>query len=268
MGDEVGASLDEQVAAVSRTGWRGLELRRVDGRWVADLPIDACAAIGERFREAGLELPCLCSRIGGWAGRTIEEDRAELQALAARRSALGLRTVRVMSFVDLSEGSLREVAARMRALVEVAEGEGLVLLHENCVGWAGGDRPERVMELIAEIGSPALRVLFDVGNGIAYRYDSVALLEQVLPYVEHVHLKDGTMTAEGEVRWTMPGAGDARAGECLTRLAAARYDGWVSCEPHLFGEVHRGAQPELEHVRDTFLAYAEAAETVVGGARV
>ncbi|MFF0148820.1 hypothetical protein [Amycolatopsis sulphurea] len=60
----------------------------------------------------------------------------------------------------------REVHARITLLAEDAEWAGLVLLHENCTGWAGTNA-ERTLELLAA-AVPSVQVLFDTGNGITH----------------------------------------------------------------------------------------------------
>ncbi|WP_413759942.1 sugar phosphate isomerase/epimerase family protein [Streptomyces sp. MMBL 11-3] len=254
IGDEAAAGLDGQIDALHRLGWSALELRTVDGTALADLPPARVREIADRLRVAGLRTVGLASRIGNWARpitAPFADDLAELDALTGHCDLLDCRRVRIMSYPDdglpAAEWAARAVD-RVARLTERAERAGLVLLHENCAGWAGAD-PARMLRLVREIGSPALRLLFDTGNGLAYGYDARQVLDRILPYVAHVHVKDGTGTGDG-VAYTLPGDGQARVADCLRTLLESGYTGAFSLEPHLAMRPHdglraTGAAPDL-----------------------
>lgn len=242
IGDEAAPTMDGQLAALRTLGWTGIELRTVNGASMVDLNERAFGALADRLERAGVTVVCCDSGIGG-ASRPVTadpaRDLAELAVLARRCHRLGTRYVRVMSYPD---GGLdaeqwgRRCVRRMRELARCAEFEGLVLLHENCVGWAATSA-ERTLRLLSDVDSPALRLLFDTGNGVAHGYDGYALLKPLVGYVSHVHVKDAL---PGPV-WTPPGTGVARVADCLRLLLSHGYDGWLSLEPHLSVRPHEGA---------------------------
>lgn len=169
-------------------------------------------------------------------------DLAELDVLARRCAALGTHYLRVMSYRDAGLDAPewgRRVVERMRERAGRAEQAGLVLLHENCTGWAGAST-ERMLHLLDAVGSPALALLFDTGNGVAYRYEAYDLLAQVVDHVEHVHVKEATGGADAP-RYTVPGAGRARVADCLRLLLRAGYTGAWSIDPHLSVRPHEPA---------------------------
>jgi sugar phosphate isomerase/epimerase len=257
IGDEAATTLAGQVAAVRELDWQSIELRTVDGIAVADLDDHAFRSVAEAVRTAGLDVVCLDSRAGNW-GRPIngrfEDDLAEIEILADRCPHLGTRFVRIMSYPNagLPEPEWRRlVLERMRRLTERAERAGIVLLHENCSGWAGGSA-ERTLHLLDTVKSPSLRVLFDTGNGVAHGYPGYDLLLELLPYVDHVHVKDGIEGA-GEPVYTLPGDGQARVADCLRLLLASGYDGALSIEPHLATLPHAG-QPATGDAARQFVA--------------
>lgn len=267
VGDEAGAGLDEQVAAVERLGWHTIELRSVDGVALADLDDVGFARVAGRLADAGIGTVCVDSRIANW-GRPIstpfETDLAELTALAPRCAALGTRYVRVMSYPNdgLSEPDWRrEVLRRMRVLADRAEAAGLVLLHENCSGWAGTSA-ERMLTLLEEVGSPALRLVFDTGNGVPYGYSAYDVLTRVVEHVEHVQVKDASGDRSDPV-YTFPGEGRARVADCLRLLAANGYRGVVSIEPHLSVRPHEQRLDAGDGGVSTFVAYGRALERLV-----
>jgi sugar phosphate isomerase/epimerase len=261
--DEAGPDLDTQIEVTGRLGWSAVELRNVDGQAVADLSEAAFGTVVDRLGAAGLGTVCVDSRIANWA-RPItgpfEADLTELDVLAERCPALGTRYVRVMSYpndglADADWG--REVVRRMRLLTARAERAGLVLLHENCAGWAGSSAA-RALQLLAEVDSPALGLVFDTGNGLEYGYDPVEMLAGLLDgaadRILHVQVKDADGTADDPV-YRYPGAGAQQVGRQLRMLAEAGYAGAVSIEPHMVVRPHDGAWEPGRVGADVFVEY-------------
>ncbi|MEU4804119.1 sugar phosphate isomerase/epimerase family protein [Actinosynnema sp. NPDC023587] len=237
--DEAAHDLPGQLAVLAELGWSAIELRTVDTVPIAELDDHRFTGIAKTLADHGVHVVCLASRIGGW-GRPVstplEHDLAELDTLARRCGELGTRYIRIMSYPNcgLPEARWRDrVVARIAVLAEAAENAGVVLLHENCSGWAGTDAG-RALELLDEVRSPALKLLFDTGNGVAHGYDGYALLEKVLPHVVHVHVKD----AVGD-RFVAPGQGAARVADCVKLLRDNGYRGAWSLEPHVALVPHR-----------------------------
>lgn len=271
IGDEAADALSGQISAVTALGWRALELRSIDGAPIAEIPDAAFAGAAARITDAGLTVPCLASRIGNWARPVtgdLHDDLAELTVLATRCSLLGTRYIRVMSYTrgtaDEDEWGRRAVV-RLRELALRAADAGVTLLHENCTGWAGTNA-DRVLDLLGTVDSPALRLLFDTGNGIPYGYDAYELLDRVWQYVAHVHIKDATGTPDAP-RYVPPGAGQARVAACLRLLLDRGYRGAWSIEPHLALRPHEGGEAPTE--RSTgFVAAGHALHELVRGSVV
>jgi sugar phosphate isomerase/epimerase len=246
IGDEAGPGLDDQLAALSTLDWTGIELRSVDGIALADLDEPTFASVAASVAEAGLCVVCVDSRIGDWAHTVtgpFDADLRELDILARRCVALGCRYLRIMSYPNagLDERDWRRRAVeRIRVLTDRAARAGVVLLHENCAGWAADDAG-RMLDLLDTVASPALGLLFDTGNGIAHGYSAYDLLTEVVEHVAHVHVKDATGGGERTV-YTLPGDGDARVADCLSLLSANGYRGAVSIEPHLATVPHAGTE--------------------------
>lgn len=268
IGDEAAPDLTGQLRAVTELGWPALELRTVDGRALADLDRTGRDRLVRAVRDAGLRVPCLDSRIGSWSGSVthpFEHDLVELAALAELCAELDTPYVRIMSYPNagLSERDWRErVLDRVRRLTEVAERAGFTLLHENCAGWAG-TRADRALELLAAVDSPALRLLFDVGNGVAHGYDATGLLADLVPFVAHVHVKDA-VGGGPDTTYTLPGDGRAGVVACLDRLRAAGYTGALSIEPHLATRPHEGRWAEAGGAAAFVAAGRRLAELVRG----
>ncbi|GAA4916715.1 sugar phosphate isomerase/epimerase family protein [Streptomonospora salina] len=245
IGDEAGGDPADQIGALDRLGWRCLELRTVDGRAVADLGAAPFAALAADLHARGVRVCCLDSRIGNWA-RPItgpfDTDLHELEILAARCATLGAPAVRIMTYPGDGLGGpewRRRAVERVRRLCDLAERRGIVLLAENCAGWAADDA-ERMLDLLDTVASPALGLLFDTGNGLAHGYHAPALLADVADRVAHVHVKDALPgPAGGEPVYTVPGQGRAGVAQCLRLLLKHGYRGTWSIEPHLSLLPHR-----------------------------
>jgi len=269
IGDEAAPGLAGQIRAHRLLGWSAVELRDIDGTALADLDDAAFERVTETLRAADLDVVCVDSRIANWA-RPItgdfEPDRAELERLAPRCAALGTRYVRVMSYPNDPDAPLdepewaRRVVGRMRRLARQAEDAGLVLLHENCAGWAGADA-SRALRLLAEVDSPALRLVFDTGNGVAYGYEAYDLLTELVAWVDHVQVKDARAAA-GEAVYTLPGEGDCRVADCLRLLLDRGWTGTWSIEPHRAVRPHEGRTDAGRGGVAEFVRYGRALEAL------
>jgi sugar phosphate isomerase/epimerase len=245
IGDEAAVSLPGQLGTITALGWPAIELRTVDHRALADLDGAMFGRVRDAVAATGVRVVCLDSRIGD-RSRPItdppEADLRELDVLAERCAELGARFIRVMSYPSggLDEPEWRaRVLDRFALLGDRAACHGVLLLHENCAGWASSD-PDRMLRLLDAAG-PCLRLLFDTGNGIEHGYDAPAVLERILPHVEHVHVKDA-VGGPGRAQYVLPGDGTAGVRECLRLLHDHSYHGALSLEPHLVTRPHEGVQ--------------------------
>ena len=262
IGDEAADELDTQLDAIGELGWNTIELRTIGGVALADLDAAGFDKVAAAIAARGMRVAGVASAIGNWS-RTVTDDFAadvsELNRLAPRCRALGTRYVRVMSYpndgLDADDWR-RRVLHRLQDLAKRAEDAGLVLLHENCAGWAGRDA-DRALELVSFVDSPALRLLFDVGNGMAHGYDAFDMLREVIDYVAHVHVKDAVA---GPV-YTLPGTGAARVADCLRLLLAKGYTGSWSLEPHVAFRPHEAAVGDDRYTG--FIACGRALEQLV-----
>jgi len=118
----------------------------------------------------------------------------------------------------------------MVTLTERAAPTGVVLLHEN-EKEIYGDIPERVLDIVESVGSPALRLAWDPANfvqvGVRPFTEGYAQLRPHLEYVQikDAHASDGTVTVAGD--------GDGEVRETVRALRDDGFDGFFSLEPHL-----------------------------------
>jgi sugar phosphate isomerase/epimerase len=233
--DEISPDLDEQLAVLAAESISHLELRSVWSTNVADLDDAQLACFRRRIEESGVRVSAIGSPIGkSGIDAPFEPELERLRRIADIADQLGTTLVRVFSFFIPQRQDPQlyraQVIDRMRALAELAAERGLVLAHEN-EKKIYGDRPERCADIIASVGSPALRATFDAANfvqcGIRPHSEGYELLRPQLVYVQ---VKDALM-ATGEV--VPAGQGDGEVAETLAALRDSGFQGYLSLEPHL-----------------------------------
>ncbi|MGW4804326.1 sugar phosphate isomerase/epimerase family protein [Kitasatospora sp. NPDC004272] len=245
IGDEAAPDLAGQIDALEQLGWSELELRTVDGVWIADLDHRQVKAIATTLKRHGIRVSGIASRVGNWASDItgdLTADVMELGRLSSRAEVLGTNRIRIMSYPNgtgLPEAEWRRLALeRMRFFAIGAQRGNQVALHENCAGW-GGSSIENTLDLMASVDNSGLRLLHDTGNGVPYGYDGFELLRRSIEHVDHVHIKDAVGGGE-HTRYVLPGEGEARLAESLRLLTARGWRGGWSLEPHLATRPHEG----------------------------
>lgn len=266
--DEASPLLEGQLAAHEELGWSAVELRTVAGVNVCEMDDRLFDDVARLVEARRFRVPCLASAIANWSRAITADftrDSADLLRAAPRARRLGARFIRIMSWPNDGLPAAewrREALARLRELSRIAEAEGVTLVLENCSGWAS-QTPRELREAIEETGSASLRLVFDTGNAVAdggSREDSWGFYEAARPFIAHVHVKDCVREASGDVRYTWPGEGWGMVTEVLADLHATGWDGVVSIEPHITGQIHRGsAGGEAAEARAIYCEYGRRA---------
>jgi sugar phosphate isomerase/epimerase len=272
LADEAGADLPTQIAVHQELQWDHIELRLVDGKNVAgELPDDAFDRLVEGIEESGLKVTGFASAIGNWS-RSITDsfdvDLNELKTAIPRMHRLGVQYIRTMSWlgdgVDEADWK-REAIRRYRELAAMAEDGGVFLAHENCTGW-GGLTAGHMIQLIEEVGSENVVVLFDIGNTISHGYRAWDFYEGLKDRIRYLHVKDCVSNPEGgrSERFRFPGEGDAQVREILADALSLGYEGVISIEPHIASVVHDSANdPSPTFMRESYLKYARTLEDIL-----
>lgn len=234
-GDEIDPDPRIQVAVLEALGARHIEVRSAWATNVVDLDDDQLARLAALLKQQDMAVSAVASPIGKVdvaldAGHEVER----LKRVIRVAHALGTPNIRVFSFFR-GEGvpveSIRDaVLVRMRMLADLAERERVTLLHENEKA-IYGDVPERILDLVESVGSPALRLAWDNANfvqvGVRPFTEAFGPLR---PYVDYLQVKDA-VAATGAV--VPAGEGDGQLPETLAALRDSGYNGFASLEPHL-----------------------------------
>ncbi|MHA6508061.1 sugar phosphate isomerase/epimerase family protein [Tessaracoccus sp. Y1736] len=240
--DEIDDDLETQCLLFDQLGIRFIEFRSAWGVNVLDLDDEQVARAHDILVSHGIQ----ASSIGSPIGKVNITDDFDAHLARMDRAVwvaqqLGAPFIRVFSFFltadQRPEDHRDEVVRRMTALAQRAEAGGVVMLHENEKG-IFGDIPERVLDLVTSVNSPALRLAWDAAN-----YVQVGVVpfpeayEQLRPYTDYIQIKDAKL-GTGEV--VVAGAGDGRVPDTIRALAADGFDGFFSMEPHLSSAHHLG----------------------------
>jgi sugar phosphate isomerase/epimerase len=252
-GDEASPRLEKQIEAHKLLGWDSIELRSVEGENLCEMSDAKFDQVRALMEENGMRAACFGSAIANWArpiSTPFSKDVEDLHRAIPRMRALDTKLIRIMSYPNdgLSEDDWKkEVFLRMRELISIAEGEGIILLHENCDGW-GSVSPYNLGHLMKSLESPAFKIVFDTGNPISHKgtkEETWAFYQEALPYIAHFHIKDCRLV-NGEVEHMYPGMGDSDVFPIIQDLVSRGYEGMFSIEPHIHVQAHKGEHATVD----------------------
>jgi len=254
--DEAGESLDLQIKAHKALGWSHIEPRNIDGTCITDLSDGDFESVAGRLKDAGQQIIGFASQLANWArpiDTDFEIDLAELHRAIPRIQQCGAKYIRTMSYPNSKENPLPEpewrdeVVRRFQEMAKIAADGGIVLVHENCHGWAS-QGPDSQLEFIESVDNPALKLVFDTGN--EHKHNTVKYFQAVREHIVHMHIKSWKYDGDSH-KPAFPDEGDEGTRQILTELIASGYDGYLSIEPHMVAMIHLGKSAD----EDPELAY-------------
>ncbi|WP_415855469.1 sugar phosphate isomerase/epimerase family protein [Sinomonas sp. G460-2] len=232
--DEIDADPRVQAAVMRALGASHVEVRGAWGVNIVDMSEEQLAELKTIFDEAGLKTSAIASPIGKVDIELPVEHEVERLGRALRAAeVLGAPYIRLFSF--FYEGKKAEdvrdaVIERMTALARRAEGTGVTLVHENEKD-IFGDIPERVLDIVESVNSPALKLAWDPANFVQVGVKPFSeAYEMLRPHVVYLQVKD----AESSTKQVVPaGEGDGEVLRTVEALRDSGFTGFASLEPHL-----------------------------------
>jgi sugar phosphate isomerase/epimerase len=224
--------LGEVLRVVRETGWDGIELRRIDFQRAAEAGESAERVI-ERVRQSGLGVACVGVE-AGWMWAKGDEYRRLLAVFdeqCARSAVLGCSTV--MSASDRGRGDLREAAAHVREVGDIAARHGVRVAVEfnSQAELLNALAPMR--ELLALAAHPRCGLLLDAYHLIrsgGKPADIDGLTGDEIAYVQYSDVpRSGLVPGQATDRLP-PGAGAVPFREFFARVAARGYSNYASYE--------------------------------------
>ena len=273
--DEASPIIDKQITALKENGLQGLEIRNVDNVNISEISNAKAKEVKKKLDDAGLTVWSIGSPIGKI---DIEKDSFAVHTEKFRRTLeiaeiLGAENIRLFSFfipkgknpVDYKQ----EVINRLGTFLDLANGTGITLCHENEKG-IYGDIPERCLEIHKAL--PEMPAIFDPANYIQCGADTLKAWEIIKGFVKYLHIKDalpnGSVVPAGKGIGNLPFILDdfrKNGGKCVTiephltvfsGLAALEKEG----DNSVVGEVYRYPSNTL-----AFKAAADALKELILG---
>lgn len=154
------------------------------------------------------------------------------------------------SAVGSPEQALQLAIDSLTACASYAADKGVVLGVENHGGLPG--TAAEVRQVLDAVNSPALRLIFDVGNFVGVGDDPVTAARALAPWVAHVHLKDlgPEPLDEGGRREALPlGDGSIDLAGVFRVLQEHRYAGSLAIEYEGRSDPAEAVRRSAAHVR-------------------
>lgn len=230
--DEYADGLKEQCEALNKFGIEYIELRGVNGKNVSTLTESEVKETKRILDDYEIRV----SSIGSPLGKIDIKGDLNGHYETAKRvyetaNILGAKNVRIFSFYsketpfDKCKG---EIYDGIEKLVDLSDGTGLTLCHEN-EALIYGESPEKCLEIVEYFGD-RMRCVFDMGNFVLDGYDPMAAYKLLSDYIEYFHIKDAFYS--GEI--VPAGKGEAKIKEILDDYKVnGGKDTFITLEPHL-----------------------------------
>jgi sugar phosphate isomerase/epimerase len=237
--DEISPEPGEQVAVLLSANVRHIEFRSIYKTNVLKLSDAQIREFKTLLDGEGIKLSAIGSPIGKYPIDQPFEPHFDLFKRAVELAHLfGTPNIRIFSYYP-PDGAFNgdwsphrgEIIKRMKAKADYAAANRITLFHENEFR-IYGDSPERVLDILQSVNSPALRGAYDAANYVHCGYDPMIGWETTKEHTSHIHIKDWKKGAELGV---LAGHGDGEI-PCSTYDAVKRgYHGFATLEPHLRG---------------------------------
>jgi len=233
--DEISEITKEQFRVLNNLGIHYFEPRGIDEKNISKLTSEEMHALKALMEEYKIQASSIGSPIGKIkVTDDFEEHFKVFENVVKAAKILGTKYIRVFSFyheqnTEWTKEEREEVFRRIRIMIDYAQKEDVVLLHENEKD-IYGDTKERCLELMQEFYGPNFKAIFDPANFVQTGEDTKQAYELMKSYIAYMHIKDATRE-DGEV--VPSGHGDGNVEYILKDLFASGYDGFLSLEPHL-----------------------------------
>jgi len=236
-GDEAVDNFLGQVKFLAGEKVSFIEPRFLNKKNILDLNKDELKEARKILRDYGMKVSAIGSPIG-----KVRVDEPFGPHLDKFKHAVELAFffespfVRVFSYYPPKGQDINkfrnQVIDRLAAQLEVIRDLDVVMVHENETD-IYGHSAENCVDLAKTLNSPKFKLVYDPANfvwGQKIKNNVEVCWPLMKPYVVHIHIKDWKLGAD---TGSMPGKGDGQIKELLSELAAMKYEGCMTMEPHL-----------------------------------
>lgn len=230
--------IDAAVAHIAGLGFDGIEIAVLPNYTTAMARLDRAERkrIAALLAANGLELSAIAAHASLVEPDAAQHHRNVAQLYAAVDLAVDWAQHGAPPFVNTLSGGRPEdwdaqrqiFIDRLGELADYAFTRGVVVAMEPHIGGLV-DTPARMVDIVEAVGTPALRVNFDISHfdilGMSIE-ESVAAL---IPYTVHTHVKD-QRGRYPDFEFLIPGEGDFDFVTYLRTMQAHGYEGFVNAE--------------------------------------
>ncbi|MFA6867048.1 MAG: sugar phosphate isomerase/epimerase [Clostridia bacterium] len=232
--DEASGKLDEQIVILKELRQEYMCPRTIDGKNITGISYkDFMKDIKPRLDANKIKFSSIGSGIGKiklYDDEAYKGQLKNLEQLIKIAQAMECKYIRIFSFFVDEKGDydsyFDEVVKKMQGFVKLAEGSGVVLLHEN-EKHIYADIPQRVLKLYDAINSPVFQLCYDASNYIQCNTDPFEAYKMVKDKTVYYHMKDCIDSREVPL-----GIGQGHIQEIINDLVSTNYDGFLTLEPH------------------------------------
>lgn len=258
--DEISQDFEHALDVMVEYNVRAAELRGLWGVNIGDLDPAQARRARHALADRGMSVSCLATPIYKCELETDEAAVAGRMHLAKPRGfneqmdllkrcidlahAFETKLIRTFTFWRHRPMTPQIEAAIVAAYEEparLAREAGVILAVENehaCYVGTGAE----VARVVAAIGSDHVRICWDPGNALcAGEQPYPTGYEAVASRLAHVHVKDATLSADGQPQWCVIGDGVIDYAGQFDALRRDGYRGYISLETHY---VPQGGAPE------------------------
>lgn len=223
IGDEIGPSLAEMLSFCRENSVRRLDMRTVDGHNLLGMKPDEVAALADKIRNVGIDVPTFVSPLLKWPapGRARKDGKVDFAFDPAECPAadplahgfevanlLGANRIRVFTHLRYDGYKPADLDAPVARLMELAERHDKIVEIENEPVCNVGNLVE-LAAFFAHHHHPRLRPLVDIGNAWSMGVPPTdADIASLAPRTDQIHLKDRDVAArrivplgDGDVPW-------------------------------------------------------------------
>jgi len=230
--------IDVAIPHLAKLGYDGMELTVIP-RFTTELStLDASERrrISRLLKDHNLALPAIAAH----SSLLATEPDAHKQNMWRLKGAVDLATDLaqggVLPAVNTTPGGKPEewetqkgfLAERTGELVAYAEARGVTVAMEPHVG-AIIDTPAKVLELLEMVGSPHLRVNFDISHFNIMGMSIEETVSALAPVSAHTHVKDERGRVP-DFEFLIPGEGEFDYVTYLKAMRAHGYNGFITAE--------------------------------------
>jgi sugar phosphate isomerase/epimerase len=239
----------EALRTIAGLGYDGVELALMEG-WATQPKLLSAAdrrGLRKLLSDLRLALPSLLESLplkGTPDTRSANLERLKHAAALAHDLSPGRPPV-IETILGLKTNEWDAVSGRMadelKDWAKVAESSMVTICFKPHAAHAVHS-PERALWLLKEVGSQNIRLVYDYSHMFVEGFPLAESLQQLLPHVSFIHVKDSTGTPEKH-EYLLPGDGQTDYVEYFRLLKRLGYGGFVVVEVSSMIHLRAGYQP-------------------------